>query len=134
MYNNCNCHHKHQNDCHCNCHHKHQNDCHCNCHHNHQNDCHCKHHNNCNCQDKCNLVEIYLFLGEYVFDLLKELELPCGHAGLMESLCSLMDCKKLPCGHPTLDELLLMALKKDEECNFHKHCNCHKTCNCHKKW
>jgi hypothetical protein len=58
-----------------------------------------------------------MFLGKYTFDLLCEVQLPCGHPGLKESLCLLIDGKQLPCGHPTLDEILLKALEKDECCN-----------------
>ena len=48
----------------------------------------------CNCQNKCSMNDIYMFLGKYTFDLLSEVQLPCGH--------------------PTLDEILLKVLEKDK--------------------
>ena len=77
----------------------------------------------CNCQNKCSMNEIYMFLGKYTFDLLCEAQLPCGHPGLRESLCRLIDGKPLPCGHPTLDEILLKVLEKD---TGYKCCQCYK--------
>lgn len=74
----------------------------------------------CNCHNKCSMNDIYMFLGKYTFDLLCEVQLPCGHPELKESLCLLIDGKPLPCGHPTLDEILLKVLEKDKCCKCYK--------------
>lgn len=82
----------------------------------------CKKHDNCNkcCQNCCeccshqDMREIYMYLGRHVYNLLKELQLPCNHPSLICSLQKLVDGGCLPCGHPSLDQLILMALVQDK--------------------
>ncbi|MEG2984445.1 MAG: hypothetical protein RR835_07080 [Peptostreptococcaceae bacterium] len=98
------------------------------------NSCKCNKCNSCNkncewrefptCNHK-NERDIINFLGEFVLDLLEDLDLPCGHPGLKASLRKLADGGRLPCGHPSLEELILIAILEDNKslCK-----TCHKIC------
>lgn len=95
--------------------------------------CHCHFHCNCNnnsanecrkfptCPNKNNREDIYRYLGKYLYNLLEEIDLPCEHQGLDESIRILAEGGFLPCGHPSLEELILMALFGSKE-NFCEYC------------
>lgn len=72
--------------------------------------------NNCNCIPRCNCQcnnapseEILLNLGQYFYDILSEVEFPCGYPDLntfiMYALCGFLP----PC-HPTLLQIACLTL------------------------
>ncbi|KGJ49950.1 MULTISPECIES: hypothetical protein [Paraclostridium] len=66
------------------------------------------------CRDK-NTNDVYEFLGKFVYDLLADMDLPCGHPGIREIIRILENGGRLPCGHPGLEELILMAILEDNK-------------------
>lgn len=81
----------------------------CNKSNNNKKCCHCHCHCNCNnsmkewrkfpnCPKKKHRKDVYMYLGEYVYDLLEEADLPCGHDSLDKIiLMTLLDKKHCCC-------------------------------------
>jgi hypothetical protein len=99
----------------------------CNKSNNNKKCCHCHCHCNCNnsmkewrkfpnCPKKKDRTDVYMYLGEYLYDLLEEVDLPCGHDSLEDSIRILAEGGHLPCGHPSLEEIILMTLLGKKHC------------------
>ncbi len=71
--------------------------------------------NKVDCRSLCRCAQrrIFTYLGNYAYDLLSELDLPCGHPSLNASLLALACGKELPCGHENLEQLLCQALREE---------------------
>lgn len=66
------------------------------------------------CRDR-NKNDVYEILGKFVYDLLSDMDLPCGHPGIREIIKILENGGHFPCGHPGLEELILMAILEDNK-------------------
>ncbi|GAA0704511.1 hypothetical protein GCM10008904_11870 [Paraclostridium ghonii] len=80
----------------------------------------------CSCENKCEWVkfpnckdtdrkDIYEFLGKFVYELLEDMDLPCGHPGIKEIIKIVEDGGHLPCGHPGLEEIILRAILENDK-------------------
>ena len=87
----------------------------------------------------CAKRRIFMYLGDYAYNLLDTLTLPANHQNLNRSLLNIACGRELPANHPSLQQLLCMALNGDQpiqptDCTMPWLCeepcnrNCHHNC------